>query len=190
MKSIRTKISLSMPRPSVLLNITERHLAPLFFGLAFLALLAACAAPPLNDGLAPASFADRCADPSVIRCFGFESGELAENGGPVEWSNHTAVVGTFVNGMDDGADLTGRVELDTNEQSSGQSSLKFYMPSRSGASYAGQFYVNFSDDLSLQFGEGEEFFVQWRQRFSKDLMLKCMNRYNLAKPWAKPWARP
>lgn len=86
------------------------------------------------------------------------------------WSAHAAPVGTFVNGMDDGADLRGRVELATDQKASGESSLKFFMPSRTGSGFAGQFYANFSDDFSLQFGEGEEFYIQWRQRFSKDFL--------------------
>ena len=91
---------------------------------------------------------------------------MASNGGPIVWGTSEVPVGIFVNGLPGDADLRGRVELATDQAASGQSSLKFYMPSRSGAGYAGQFYANFSDDDSVQFGEGEEFYVQWRQRFS------------------------
>ena len=38
------------------------------------------------------------------------------------------------------------------------------------ADLSGSFWQNFSGDLSIQFGEGEEFYVQWRQRFSREFL--------------------
>jgi hypothetical protein len=49
--------------------------------------------------------------------------------------------------------------------------LRFEIPSNSPGNTSGSFSLDFSDDLNTQFGEGEEFFVQWRQRFSPDLLL-------------------
>lgn len=133
----------------------------------FSSLLTSCAAPLVDTLRDPAAFSVRCSDSQIIRCFGFEKEELSANGGPIVWSSFDAPVGTFLNGSDIGADLSGRVELATDQKASGESSLKFHMPSQTGSGFAGQFYANFSDDYSIQFGEGDEFYVQWRQRFSK-----------------------
>ncbi len=82
--------------------------------------------------------------------------------------------------MTDGTDLTGRVEIATDQRASGASSLKFYMPGQSWAGHAGQFYANFADDLAVQFGEGDTFYVQWRQRFSPTFL---NNRYRPHGTW-------
>ncbi len=49
----------------------------------------------------------------------------------------------------------------------GGCSLRFTIPSRSGSGASGSWFVSFSDDFSARFGEGEAFYVQWRQRFSR-----------------------
>jgi hypothetical protein len=49
----------------------------------------------------------------------------------------------------------------------GGCSLRFTIPSRSGSGASGSWFVNFSDDFETRFGEGETFYVQWRQRFSR-----------------------
>jgi hypothetical protein len=49
-------------------------------------------------------------------------------------------------------------------------SLRFTIPSNSGAGASGSWFVNFSDDFSARFGEGESFYVQWRQRFSRTFL--------------------
>jgi len=139
-----------------------------------------CAAPVVKNPQGQADFASRCADPNVIRCIGFETEDLATHGGSITWSAYAAPAGTFVNGMVDGSDLSGRVELAVDQKASGNSSLKFFMPSQTGAGFAGQFYANFSDDYSIQFGEGEEFYIQWRQRFSKEFL---KNRYLPHRNW-------
>jgi hypothetical protein len=56
--------------------------------------------------------------------------------------------------------------IDTAVKASGGGSLRFDVPSQSGGNAAGSWYANFSPDLSVQFGENSEFFVQWRQRFN------------------------
>ena len=143
-------------------------------------LVSGCAAPIVDNPRGRADFPTRCADQGVIRCFGFEQQELSTSGGVINWSAYAAPVGTFVNGMRDGSDLGGRVELATDQKASGNSSLKFYMPSQSGAGFAGQFYANFADDYSVQFGEGETFYIQWRQRFSSAFL---KNRYRPHNTW-------
>jgi hypothetical protein len=58
----------------------------------------------------------------------------------------------------------------TDVKGSGAGSLRFEIPSNSGSDTSGSFWLNFSDDLSVQFGEGQEFYVQWRQRFSPEFL--------------------
>ena len=54
---------------------------------------------------------------------------------------------------------------------SGGSSLKFTVPSNSAANSSGSYFTNFSKDLSVQFDSGQqEFYMQWRQRFSPDYL--------------------
>jgi len=60
--------------------------------------------------------------------------------------------------------------LDTSVKASGASSLKMTIPSNSAADTSGSYFANFSPDLSVQFTENAEFFVQWRQRFSPEFI--------------------
>ncbi len=60
-------------------------------------------------------------------------------------------------------------ELDCEVAVSG-CSLRFTIPSHSGSGASGSWFLNFSDDFSMRFGEGEEFYVQWRQRFSRPFL--------------------
>jgi hypothetical protein len=101
-------------------------------------------------------FKRRCSDAAVVRCVGFD------HPGAIKGRPERDPFGT----MKGAAEPT----LDTNVKASGASSLKFTIPSRSAADTSGNFFTNFSDDLSVQFGENEEFFVQWRQRFTKELV--------------------
>jgi hypothetical protein len=61
-----------------------------------------------------------------------------------------------------------RATLDTANKASGGGSLKFTIPANSGSDTSGSYFTNFSNDLSVQFGENSEFYVQWRQRFSPE----------------------
>jgi len=63
-----------------------------------------------------------------------------------------------------------RGTVDTAVKASGAGSLRFEIPSNSPANSSGSFWSNFMDDMSLQFGEGQEFYVQWRQRFSPEML--------------------
>jgi len=68
-------------------------------------------------------------------------------------------------------DVTGPV-LDATLNASGGtgSSLKYVIPANAGANSSGNYWINFSDDLLTQFGQGGEFYVQWRQRFSPEFI--------------------
>jgi hypothetical protein len=55
-------------------------------------------------------------------------------------------------------------------KASGAGSLRFEIPSNSPADTSGSMWLNFMDYQSVQFGEGQEFFVQWRQRLTQDML--------------------
>src|SRR6478672_10472382 len=99
------------------------------------------------------TFDERCAQPAVVKCVGFDS---------------PAQTDRFIfppSGM-----TVKRARVVTDIKASGTGSLRFEIPSNTGSDTSGSFWQNFSDDLSIQFGEGEEFYVQWRQRFSREFL--------------------
>ena len=124
-----------------------------------LALLAVgCVAPQDDGGLARADFAARCAAPGVVQCFDFDS--------QAEIAPHIAC-GAACPAWD------GAVAA------SGSGSLRMTIPSQSPADTSGHFRLNFTPGTRhggvdaaypIQFGEGEEFFLQWRQRFSPSFL--------------------
>jgi hypothetical protein len=63
-----------------------------------------------------------------------------------------------------------RATRDTAQHASGSASLRFTIPANSGSDSSGSYFTNFSKDLSVQFDGGQEFFVQWRQRFSPEFI--------------------
>lgn len=98
-------------------------------------------------------FATRCADANVVRCYGFEdAADLADR--------------IYGRSSDNGIYMT----RDTAQKASGAASLRAEIPPLSGADTSGSFFINFSDDLTQRFGEGTEFYVQWRQRFSPEML--------------------
>jgi hypothetical protein len=104
------------------------------------------------------SFALRCAAPAVVRCVSFDTQDQIpdrQGRGPM---------GVARNGP-----LALFPDLDCTVAVDG-CSLRFTIPSRSGAGSSGSWYANFSDSFSVRFGEGEEFYVQWRQRFSRTFL--------------------
>ena len=124
-------------------------------------------------GTEPASasnFVARCSDPAVIRCYDFDSLSDLETGNPNDF-------GEGVNRMYDpsggGASLcTGSqcYALDSSVKVSGASSLRFEVPSNSGADTSGSFRLNFQDDYTEQVGEGEHVFVQYRHRVTSRML--------------------
>lgn len=102
-----------------------------------------------------ADFATRCAEPGVVRCYGFEdAGDIGDR--------------TFGRSSD-GRKL---MFIDTAVKSSGNSSLRFDIPPLSPADTSGSFFLNFADDFSARFGAGQDLYVQWRQRFSPEMLRK------------------
>ena len=116
----------------------------------FLLLLGCATKQKLTEGT---SFDIRCHAPEVVRCIGFDLQAETDQYVYPPWGQ-TQKRGTVV------ADV----------KASGAGSLRFEVPSNTGANTSGNFSLNFADDLSLQFGEGEEFYIQWRQRFSPEFL--------------------
>jgi len=100
-------------------------------------------------------FSTVCATPQVVRCEGFESnvaqdvsgvyadpGQDADNGGN----------GGFTHGF-----------VDTALAASGNSSFHFVIPAFAPQDSSGSVHLDFSSTLSTSFGQGQEFYVQWRQ---------------------------
>jgi hypothetical protein len=114
------------------------------------------AAPTPPPGAA--DFQTRCSAAGVVRCFGFDSvSEIA----PYIYSGATTPT------------------VDTTVKASGGGAMKMTIPSNSPADTSGGFGMNFSpgslnssntDPYPVQFGAGEEFYVQWRQRFSPEFL--------------------
>jgi hypothetical protein len=107
-------------------------------------------------------FGARCHAPGVVRCVGFDSAQ--EIAGHID------------------PDATGAVlpEIDPNVSASGKGSLKFTVPALSSANTSGNYSTDFSDDFSVQFdslvngdpkSKENEFYVQWRQRFSPEMLV-------------------
>jgi hypothetical protein len=124
-------------------------------GLTVFLCTACTLAPPQRQPLTPITqdFLGRCQTPGVIRCVGFDSPAEVDPHVFPPWGTSQKL------GM-----------VDTSIKASGTGSLRFEIPSNSGADTSGSFWLNFADDLSSQFSEGEEFFMQWRQRFSAEFL--------------------
>jgi hypothetical protein len=102
---------------------------------------------------ADSDFGRRCRSPGVVRSFNFDSQAEAD---PHLFAPHNQKT------------MRGTIVRDV--KASGAGSLRFEIPSNTPADTSGSFWLNFKDDLSAQFGEGDEFYVQWRQRFSPELL--------------------
>ena len=120
-----------------------------------------------NARAATDDFATRCQQSGVLKCVSwdtdadFNKGTGSSQGGWGSRSGLLPVYGT--------TDFT-RATRDTSVYASGGSSLRFTIPSNSGSDTSGSWFTNFTDDLSYQLGEGQEIYLQWRQRFSPELL--------------------
>jgi hypothetical protein len=119
------------------------------------------AGAPVVDASPPPSppghdFASRCGASGVLRCVGFDdpkdiAGQIGDPTGILPGSVSSPT-------------------LDTSTKASGASSLKFAIIANADDNPAGSYFANFSDDFSVQFSDGQEFFVQWRQRFTPEMI--------------------
>jgi len=102
----------------------------------------------------PQDFETRCHAQGVIVCTGFDSpGDFAA----AKWP---------ASGLYPAADGVLRGTMDTTIVASGKSSLRFEIPTHSPANAAGSWRQN----LGREFGEGTTFYIQFRQRFSKEML--------------------
>lgn len=103
-------------------------------------------------------FATLCADGNVIYCQDF-------NTLPTYSTN--AIEGIFVNGVATGC---GDVNLPRVCPEIENGSLKFTIPSQSGAGASGQYYVNFAAIGGSSIMPGDTVFVRWKQKFSASFL--------------------
>ncbi len=123
------------------------------FGTLSLALLVTSGCVTSGKFSKGVDFQTRCQSPGVVRCFGFDTSEATDPYVFPPWGQKQK---------------RGKVAQD--HKASGKGSLRFEIPPNSHADTSGHFRANFSEDLSVQFGEGQEFYIQWRQRFSHEFL--------------------
>lgn len=114
-------------------------------------------ASPVVAQTASADFAARCNDTGVVKCVGFD--------------NTTTDIVRGTNLHPDGAG-TYRGALDTSQKASGEGSLRFDLPPppHAGANIAGSWAPSGNDGLGRLFAENSTFYVQFRQRFSTEML--------------------
>lgn len=136
----------------------ECYLLPVRPPLATLLLCSACSLTGPFDGYTDeigGSSTERCSGPDVVRCFGFDD---------------AAAIAPHLEPNQEG-DLVGH--FDPAVRAAGSGSLRFDVPASSDIrDLVGSFSINFSSDelepgsmYPARIGEGEEIYVQWRQRF-------------------------
>lgn len=120
-----------------------------------------------NSTTAGSDFATRCAQPGVLKCVSFDTdADFSQGAGGTQgaWGSREGEIPRY------GTSDYSRITRDTTQAADGASSLRFTIPSLTGADVAGAWFTNFTDDLSYQVGPGQEIYVQWRQRFSPELL--------------------
>ncbi len=110
-------------------------------------------------------YASRCSDPNVVRCFTFDSSSIMPQG-----DSSTSYTSIYPN-------ESGLYEcqLDTATKKSGAGSMRCDLPSNSGANASGGLHMNFKDDNSVKFGEGQEFYVQYAYKLTSDMLVPFRN---------------
>jgi hypothetical protein len=111
----------------------------------------------------PQNWATRSTQPGVVRVWSFDDNTAFTSctGNPAQGCN-----GYNFGQYPDGNGSFANITRDTTTPAEGGSSMLFTIPSLSPANASGQWFTNFSPDLSVQFGAGQTFYIQWRQRFS------------------------
>lgn len=125
--------------------------------VASLAFFASAFAVELAAQSADDDFAARCAGPGVVKCVGFD--------------NTTSDIVRGQNVHPDG-NGTYRAGLDTATRASGAGALRFEVPPppHAGANIAGRWSPLSNDGLGRLFGQNSTFYVQFRQRFSREFL--------------------
>jgi len=99
------------------------------------------------------SFDQRCLLAGVVKCVGFDHPERIEPFIYPPWEEKEK-----------------RGSIDFSQKASGMGSLRFKIPTHTAADTSGSFWQGFSTDTGHLFSEGDEFYVQWRQRFSPEFL--------------------
>lgn len=109
------------------------------------------AVPKDSNGSMGNDFQSRCHAPGVVRCIGFDTADQ---------------VLPFLRPAADGQI---HALIDANVKASGTGSLRFDIMPHLGANSSGLFGLDFSPG----FGPGEEFYIQWRQRFDHEMVTRA-----------------
>lgn len=132
----------------VILNIQGNLACKTLSYMAMIFVLMVGLAPQISYADANSDWQARSSGPGVVRAIRFDSyAEYANN-------LHEDINNDKRNNA-----------YDTNIKASGGGSLRFDIKSQTPQGSAGNWVLNFSEDYSVQFGENEEFWIQWRQRF-------------------------
>jgi len=124
----------------------------------------------------PESFEERCNQPGVVLCDPLDKGRARGIGITGKTPNATlpdALQGHYRDWRWCGRRSNGETQtpnFDETIKTSGSGSLKFVIPTRSDAAAGGYCQIDFTPDNSVQFGEGDTFFVQFRVRLSCTLL--------------------
>lgn len=130
---------------------------------------------------AAASFEERCAGRDVVLCDPLDDARVKGVGVTARTPRATlpeALAGKYGDWRwclaSSGKGNPRPPAIDRTIKASGTGSLRFTIASNSDANDGGYCQMNFTPDNSVQFGEGETFFVQFRVRFSCDrLFMDC-----------------
>src|SRR5207248_5640882 len=116
-----------------------------------------------NSNPVPVSsdFQSRCKSSGVIRCWSFDDA-AATDAHVLPPYGSTTKLGQVVNDV----------------VADGAGALRFTVPSQSGGDTSGSFWLDFADDFSQQFGEGQEFYVQYRVRYNDVMVNTHFNNSN------------
>jgi hypothetical protein len=121
-----------------------------------------------NGGGGGSDFATRCALPGVLKCVSFDSAADF----PV-WKFGLSF------GLSNGPTGNGPV-LDTTVKASGNGSLRFTIPAGQVGGNGGQWFTNFTDDLSTLIGAGQEFWYQFRWRIDSNYLANGIGSWKVA----------
>lgn len=121
-------------------------------------------------------FAERCAAPNVVLCDPLDDGSVrvqgADAGSAPNLTLPAALKGRFRDWRwcTHGKKLAAPPEFDRKVKASGSGSVRFTIVGGSADDGAGYCQINFTPDNSIQFGEGDTFYVQFKVRFSCELL--------------------
>ena len=105
------------------------------------------------DLIVATPFSEKCRLPSIVQCVDFDSA--------AQWSRR--IVPPWKT-----REIRGKIVTDMKAE--GAASLRFLVPSRSGADTSGAFRNKFTKPDGTPFRKGEDFYIQWKQRFSKEFL--------------------